>query len=982
MVSGEHPPVFSAAVDMRDLLRMMHVLCTGVLPGIRRPVYGRLPVNHMPGFCPEKKGVRMIYIVLGLIGAVMGSVYLYGRGDFLLGGVIGLLVAAVINQRNALLAMGKRLDAIESRITGLAGQPVDDKDPSGRTPSPGQTETAGSPIETIAPAAADPFPGRATPAPAAPATADMPSLDLELADTALDDIEAPAAPTPADRPKQPPGGSFDAIRDFLIGGNLMVRVGLVILLFGFAFLVKYAAARNLVPLEIRLAAAFAAGVGLLVLGWRLRARRFGYAVALQGGGVGVMYLTLFAAARLFHMVPLPLTFVVMVGLVVFSGILAVLQNAASMAVLGAAGGFMAPVLLSTGTGSHVMLFAYYALLNAGIFGIAWFKAWRWLNLVGFGFTFGIGSAWGLKYYQPHHLATTEPFLVLFFVFYLAIAVLFALRQPPRLKGYVDGTLVFGMPLVVFSLQVGLVKDIEYGLAFSALAMGLVYTGLATALWRRRDDGLGALVEAFLALGVVFGSLAIPLALSGSWTAVAWSIEGAGLVWVGLRQHRLLARSFGLLLQVGSGAMFVLGGHGAWDNTLLFNSRLLGGMMLGATGLFSAFFLERHRQRLRRWERPLSAVSMAWGLLWWFGTGLAEIDRRMSRRHELSASLAYIGVSALVMGLLYRRLNWKGLRWPALGLLPVMIMAAVALFDRYGTTHPFQGWWLLLWPSLGAIHLYLLRTLDRAWHETIGLVWHVAGALLASTLLAWEAGWLLDRLAGGAPVWAFIAWGLVPSAVMVALIRLRDQQLWPLVAWPPAYRGWLPVLLAAWLLAWTLVGTSMNGDPSPLPFLPLLNPLDLVQSIVFLVLAGWVLWMRAAPSPPAEGMPAAVLWGAPAAGVFVWLTAVVARCVHHLGGVPYHGDAMFGSGLFHAAVAVLWGLLALVCMVAANRFRHRTVWFAGAGLLAVVVIKLFVVDLSDSGTVSRIVSFLAVGGLMLVVGFFTPLPPAESKGTDS
>jgi len=70
------------------------------------------------------------------------------------------------------------------------------------------------------------------------------------------------------------------------------------------------------------------------------------------------------------------------------------------------------------------------------------------------------------------------------------------------------------------------------------------------------------------------------------------------------------------------------------------------------------------------------------------------------------------------------------------------------------------------------------------------------------------------------------------------------------------------------------------------------------------------------------------------------------------------------------------------MVAASRFKQRALWFAGAGLLAVVVVKLFVVDLSGSGTVSRIVSFLAVGGLMLVVGFFTPLPPLQSKGEES
>lgn len=931
----------------------------------------------------------MIYVVLGLIGAVMGSVYLYGRGDFLLGGVVGLLVAAAINQRNGLLALEKRLRAMEMRIANLVANesPAESAHRAGVTgsdqPAFNASESHADTVVKKDESAEVPGVGASPIASSAAASsADIPSLDIELSDVAIADLESAAPPPTANRPQQQAGKLGDSIREFLFGGNLVVRVGVVVLLFGFAFLVKYAAARNMVPLEVRLTAAFAAGIGLLVLGWRLRSKRFGYAVALQGGGIGVMYLTLFASARLFHMVPLPLSFTVMVGLVVFSGMLAVLQNAVSMAVLGAAGGFMAPVLLSTGTGSHVMLFAYYALLNAGIFGIAWFKAWRWLNLVGFVFTFGIGSAWGLKYYQPHHFSTTEPFLLLFFTFYLAISVLFALRQPPRLKGYVDGSLVFGMPLVVFSLQVGLVRDIEYGLAFSALALGVIYTGLATALWRRRDDGMGALVEAFLALGVIFGSLAIPLALSGSWTAVAWSLEGAGLVWVGVRQHRWTARCFGLLLQFGSGIMFVVGSHGAWSDTAVVNGRLLGGMMLGAAGLFSAFFLERHREQLHRLERLFTAVIMAWGLLWWFGSGLNEIERRLSRRHELSAALAFIGLSGLAMGLLYRRLDWKGLRWPAMGLLPVMIFAAAALYDQSYFKHPFQGWWLVLWPSIFAVHLYLLRGMEALWNQTAAVAWHVAGALLVIVLLVWEAGWLMDRLANGTRVWAFMVWGGVPAAVVAVLIRFSDQPVWPLTDGRRAYRGWLPSLLVLWLLVWTLLGVTMNGDPRPLPYLPLLNPLDIVQIIVFLVLVGWVLWTRKNLIAPAALLSPAVLWGAPAAGGFFWLIAVVARSVHHFAMVPYDVDAMFGSDLFHAALAVLWGLLALGCMVAANRFMHRSGWFIGAGLLAAAVVKLFVVDLSGSGTVSRIVSFLAVGALMLVVGFFTPLPPLESKGEGS
>ena len=588
----------------------------------------------------------MIYIVLGLIGAVMGSFYLYGRGDFLLGGVIGLLAAAVINQRNGLLRLEKRLAAMQKQISGLvAGETVVSPAPPAGMPSPARAEHAGPGTEDQAswsqeePAGVAAFKTPLATPPSSEDNPDIPSLELELSDAAMADLEPPSKP-PGQGQQSTKSNSFgDPFRKLLLGGNLMVRVGVVVLLFGFAFLVKYAAAQDLVPLEIRLAATFASGIGLLLLGWRLRSRRFSYAVVLQGGGIGVMYLTLFASARLFHMVPMPLTFGIMVGLVAFSGILAVLQNAAAMAVLGTAGGFMAPVLLSTGTGSHVMLFSYYALLNAGIFGIAWFKAWRWLNLLGFVFTFGIGSVWGLQYYRPHHFATTEPFLILFFTFYLVIAVLFALRQPPRLRGIVDGGLVFGMPLVVFGLQVGLVRNIEYGLAFSAVAMGLIYSGLATSLWRRRETVMGALVEAFLALGVIFGSLAIPLALSGSWTTMAWSLEGAGLVWVGVRQNRWTARTFGLLLQVGSGAMFMLGSHGTSIEGAVLDSRVIGGMLVATAGLLTAFFLERHSDRLHRLERIFPKAIMAWGLFWWFGTGLDEIDRQLSRRHELACALA-------------------------------------------------------------------------------------------------------------------------------------------------------------------------------------------------------------------------------------------------------------------------------------------------------------------------------------------------------
>ncbi|MBU0730168.1 MAG: DUF2339 domain-containing protein, partial [Proteobacteria bacterium] len=360
----------------------------------------------------------------------------------------------------------------------------------------------------------------------------------------------PAPPGPIDK-------FLEQLKAFFTTGNIVLKVGIIILFFGVAFLLKYAAQRNLFPIEFRLAGVAVFGLSLLIAGWRLRARVLLYGLTLQGGGVGILYLTVFAASKLYHFLPPTLSLVIMVGLVGLSGALAVMQDAKALAIFGITGGFLAPVLMSTGSGSHVMLFSYYALLNAGILGIAWFKAWRVLNLLGFVFTFVIASFWGSNYYQPDYFSTTEPFLVLFFVFYVAISVLFAHRQPPKLKGFIDGPLVFGVSLVSFALQACLVKDFEYGLAISACAAGLFYILLATILWRRLTEGMRMLTEAFLAIGVVFGSLAIPLALDGHWTATAWALEGGAMVWVGVRQKRLGARVFGVLLQFGSGISFLI-----------------------------------------------------------------------------------------------------------------------------------------------------------------------------------------------------------------------------------------------------------------------------------------------------------------------------------------------------------------------------------------------------------------------------------------
>jgi uncharacterized membrane protein len=776
--------------------------------------------------------------------------------------------------------------------------------------------------------------------------------------------EEPAAERVAPAPRQQglAGIVWTRLRDWLAGGNPVVRVGLVVLFFGVSFLLKYASDRGLLSVEARMAGAGLLGVALLAVGWVLRRSRPAYAVLVQGGGVGVLYLTIFAAARFLDMIPPFWALALMSAVVVLSGALAVLQNASPLALFGAAGGFAAPILLSTGQGDHVQLFSYYALLNLGVLGIAWRKAWRSLNLLGFCCTFGIGALWGAGFYRPEFFDTVEPFLILFFVMYGLVSILFARANQEGGLVRLDSALVFGLPLAAFALQTGLVRDMEFGGAYSCLGLALWYLLPLKAL-RGKGEGLRLLAEAHLALGVIFVSLAVPMALDATWTASTWALEGAGMIWLGHRQGRLVTRVFGLLLQLGAGLAFAasLAGHAP----SLDYGRLLAGLFLGLGGLFSGWSCWSFRGEKKPWEERLPLALGLWGAVWWYGAWFW-----WSRDREL-ADVIFLAVLTGSQGawlLLQRRTRWP---WACrLAQASVALLLAMAVIWQ---GHPGGGWGWLGWPLALAVHFMTLFTLEDGWEERVRGWVHGASSVLVMILALREAHWQVFSLIQ-AGIWADAAFAAIGAVLLLAVS-------FPILAWPLGrhFAAYLRsgALLAAVLGLWWAAVCLVGGDPRPLPYVPVLNPLDLAQA---LVLASAAVWGRRValsglPESPAFGRflpPVLAGWG------FVWLNVVVVRAVHFLGEVPYAATAMFRSEVLQSALAVFWSLAALAAMIAGRRWRRRQAWLAGAGLLGVVVVKLFLVDLDGRGTVARIVSFLGVGILMLVVGYFCPLPPKEEK----
>ncbi len=850
-----------------------------------------------------------------------------------------------------------------------------------------------------------------------------------------------------------------AAKNWLFGGNTVVRIGIVVLFLGLLFLAKYAVDNALVPIEIRLAAISLAAVALLVVGWRTKAARPGYALTLQGAAVAVLYLTIFAAFKLYHLIDPRFAFVVMIAVCALSTVLSLLQNSRAMAFIGFTGGFLVPLLLSTGGGSHIALFSYYTLLNIAVMIIAGFKSWRALSVVSFVLSFGIASAWAQDRYQPIYYASCQLFLIANWAIYIAIALIYANRRhgpnSTAGTGYVDGTLLFGMALVGFGLQAAMVRAtpdlIHYASAFSALVSGGVY--LALALWQARrarlhDAPRSAFLggESLLAIGVGFATLAIPLAFGAEVTAAAWAIEGAAIVWVGWRQQRWLARAFGLALQPVAICTFYLGvSGGAWEparevSQFFLNTQFMGLLLIAAGATVIAWVLRREREELEKAEdsetaetHPASVFQLAFLLLeqWlahiaypyaflvWCVALVEEITRNLSaivagesyfsaehllmpRADQPLASMLVILLSAALSFMVGRRLRWAAARSMANVATPLLaLFAAISIIDA---SAGFNRIGLIIWPLALITHLWLLRASDQTSDEkndehrdeSSPRKWFAICHAFTVWIVVVLGGGALARLVTDADLWR-TAWASVTlvMAALVALVLLivwakratandTAPERWPLLPYLQSYIfvAALPLVVGTYLGALALALFS-DGNAAPLPYIPLLNPTELT---VALTLAGgvlWVLMMRRLAM--AAGLNSALssprIWIPYVALSFIFINTIWLRICHHFFAVPWSGEQLFDSSLVQTGYAILWSTLALIMMISGHRRARRGLWMLGAALLGLTILKLGAVDVWNRGGLARVVAFIGVAVLILIIGYFAPLP-ANSTSDDS
>lgn len=753
-------------------------------------------------------------------------------------------------------------------------------------------------------------------------------------------------PDPERTPRQMP-----RLFQRLLAMNLTAQVGGILLIFGAVFLGKYASDIGLLTLNAKLILMAVVSAGLIGAGIRFQPRLKVYADVLQGTGLAGWLVTLFVAHLLYGQLHWVLVVVAGSLAVALIGYRALRQESQWLAMIAFLGGFLTPFIASSEVSSLWRLFAYLSVLNVAVIWICWQRPWRWLMREAYVGTFGLIAALMLAEYLQGdlYLAVIQwPFSVFLIVSLMLFSIL-AVRWSDEGEtgaGYAKHAsgLLFGTPATAaIGLQAVLHPE-PVVLASVLFGLGLWYAVLAI-VGRR---GM------FWAVAVVLGSAAVPYAFNDALTSLTYSLEGAAFVFWAARHYRRLPLIWGLGIQLIAAAFAfrlfqdpVIRDEQLWVSWFLY-----GGVILAAA--LSAWWLDRKREPVTSSWTQLVLTLLGAALAVWFyqwGFWLAENNSRLD---TLTFFAILSAGTAAVLAVLAWQSGWTRLwytaRWSSLTFIPA---AALTLYDYPAQSDPLT---LLVLAGMSGALLYGQVRLSRHWfvpQPWDGFpVWFGHIAIMAFSLQEVPA--------------QFTDWSA--SLMLVAVFGPFVFMQHGLKALLPAapYRGfarWLCIFIVA-----VLVGYSCTrlGNYAPLPFWPLLHP------ILLLGMLGCVLLYRVVRRHPGWRLAWVVLAG----GV---LTMELNRWLFHYAGIAYNPDAWLASALTQMIWSLAWTLLGGALMISGTRtYASRSRWTLGAAILAIIVVKLFVLDLSQVDTLYRILSFLGVGGLLLGIGYVAPMPQREAR----
>jgi uncharacterized membrane protein len=595
--------------------------------------------------------------------------------------------------------------------------------------------------ETRATAASDPSryaeiqPSEVPLTPSRPALSQVPATETPAmppqANTLPAMASAPPRFTPRDSGPQFAAAKPDIDLESRIGSHWLNRIGISAVLIGMSYFLKLAFDNNWIGPTGRVSIGLLAGIGAIV--WSESFRKRGYnlfSYSLKAVGVGVLYLSLWAAFQVYALIPSPVAFLAMVMVTGSTAMLAIKQDAEILAAIAMAGAFTTPLLLSTGQNHEVELFSYVALLCAASVALVAVKPWRRLLILSYVGMVGLYVGWYSEFYRRPEFAITLVFATIFFAIF-AVA--------PLVSKVPEGSSLLHLPAALALINTGvyflqayaMVDEIDkLAMAWFALALAAVHIGLSRIVRRQEPADAETLRLLHLALAVSLITIAIPIRLDGHWITVGWLVEAGVLLWVA---DRIGARFLHYLAVValGLGVVRLLLIDNFRVDTLLLNSRMATYILAVAVLALLAWSSLR---RASDFDRQLAAVAVlavsALALVGlsreigdyygrqthagWNGatpwTRAAEANRHsIAIAEDFTYSALWMGYGALLMVIGFWRKS-AFFRWQAL----FLIAATIVKVFIYDVSQLDRGYRILSFMILGVLLLAVSFVYQKDW----------------------------------------------------------------------------------------------------------------------------------------------------------------------------------------------------------------------------------------------------------------------------
>ena len=412
-----------------------------------------------------------------------------------------------------------------------------------------------------------------------------------------------------------------------IGENLFGKIGILVFIIGIGFFVKYAIDQNWINETARTILGYAVGAGMLVLAERLHRRYHAFSSLLAGGAFGVFYLITAIAFHYYELFSQTVSFVILCATTVFMSVVSILYDRRELAVTALVGGFLAPFIVSTDSGSIITLQTYISILNVGMFCLAMYKKWGILPVVAFCFTYII--LW-MTTLTSGDLATPVCYIILL-AFATLFYLIFLLPVIFILRTQCSGNMRRAMLTVVTADSFLYLLYGNYVLEHcdttfakdGFIAFFIAVVNLAVYLYLRfRIAGQNTLRNFMLALTITFVSIGIPMQFDTANLVMLWAAEAVLLLWLFTREKDRIFEVGAVvlsLLTIASLLFYRLLGTPLADpgESLFLNGNFLVMLFISAVAFVVAIILQRNRELFSEDRRliaysPCNAVAYAVG----------------------------------------------------------------------------------------------------------------------------------------------------------------------------------------------------------------------------------------------------------------------------------------------------------------------------------------------------------------------------------